>query len=143
MRFMVLSLVVALTGSSAYGTEQTPTLEKGHAMKMSHAHVGVKDLPGALRWLDLVWGARPGFQNERMAAVSFGTFTIFMDASSTDTPLTLGFDSKDCDADFDTVISRGGVALEAPADRPWGVRAAYIQGPGALKFEIEQVLPRK
>ena len=56
--------------------------------------------------------------------------------------MTVGFDSRNCDADFQRVTSRGGVALEEPTDRPWGVRAAYIQGPGALKFELEQMLPR-
>lgn len=28
--------------------------------------------------------------------------------------------------------------LEPPSNRAWGVRAAYVQGPGRLKFEIEE-----
>ena len=27
--------------------------------------------------------------------------------------------------------------MQAPSNRPWGARAAYLQGPGRLKFEIE------
>lgn len=109
-------------------------------MNISHVHVGVRDLPAALAWLDRVWEVRPTFQNERMASVPFGAFTIFFDVSTIDTPSTIGFDSKNCDADFRAVTSRGAAVLEAPSDRPWGVRAAYVQGPGALRFEIEQVL---
>ncbi|HEY0158288.1 MAG TPA: hypothetical protein VGF28_13480 [Thermoanaerobaculia bacterium] len=76
-----------------------------------------------------------------MASVPFGTLTVIFDASPADAPVTIGLDSKDCDADFHTLTSRGGVALSAPSDLPWNVRAAYIQGPGAIRFEIEQVLP--
>lgn len=110
-------------------------------MNVSHVHAGVKDLSAALSWLELVWEVSPTFQNERMASVPFGALTIFFDKAAADAPLTIGFDSENCDADFNAVTARGGVALEAPADRPWGVRAAYIQGPGAIRFEIEQLLP--
>lgn len=111
-------------------------------MKGSHVHLGVRDLPAALQWLDKVWQLRPTFQNERMATLPFGELTIILDASAADTSATVGFDSQSCDDDVRAIKSRGGVVLEEPMDRPWGVRAAYIQGPGALKFEIEQVLPR-
>jgi len=32
--------------------------------------------------------------------------------------------------------------IEAPQDRPWGARAAYLKGPGGLTVEIEQLLKR-
>jgi hypothetical protein len=112
-------------------------------MKGTHIHLGVKDLPAALQWLDRVWHLRPTFQDERMASLPFGELTIILDASAADTSATLGFDSQNCDEDFSTVVSRGGVALEEPADRPWGVRSASVQGPGALKFQIEQPLRRQ
>jgi predicted enzyme related to lactoylglutathione lyase len=112
-------------------------------VKGTHVHLGVRDLPGALQWLDTVWQLRPTFQNERMATLPFGEITIILDASAADTPATVGFESQNCDEDFRAIVARGGRALEPPADRPWGVRAAYIQGPGALKFEIEQALPRR
>ena len=112
-------------------------------MKGSHVHLGVKDLRAALQWLDTVWQLRPTFQNERMASLPFGELSIILDAAAADTVATVGFDSPNCDEDFRTVVSRGGVALEAPADSPWGVRSAYVQGPGALKFQIEQQLRRQ
>jgi predicted enzyme related to lactoylglutathione lyase len=142
MRLTLLLLLVAAS-TPMYANEKPAVPEKENTMNVSHVHAGVKDLPGALQWLDRVWNVRPTFQNERMASVPFGSFTVFFDVSATDTPLTLGFDSKDCDADFRAATARGGVALEPPTDRPWGVRAAYIQGPGTLKFEIEQVLPQQ
>ena len=115
---------------------------KGAPMLASHIHLAVKDLPGAVRWLDQVWNLKPTYRDERMASVPFGKFTIIFDASATDTATTIGFDSSNCDEDFRAVVSRGGVVLEAPADRAWGVRSAYVQGPGALRFEIEQPLRR-
>jgi hypothetical protein len=111
-------------------------------MRGSHVHLGVKDLPAALQWLDQVWQLQSTFQDDRMATLPFEELTIILDASAADTAATVGFDSQNCDDDCRAVKSRGGVALEKPKDRPWGVRSAYIQGPGALKFEAEQVLPR-
>ena len=109
-------------------------------MKLNHIHLGVRDLGGALAWLEKVWQLKPQFQNERMAMLSFGEFILILDAADADTPGTIGFESGNCDEDFRAVVERGAVALEPPSDRPWGVRCAYIQGPGRLKFEIEQPL---
>jgi catechol 2,3-dioxygenase-like lactoylglutathione lyase family enzyme len=112
-------------------------------MKGSHIHLGVKDLPKALEWLDKVWQLRATYRDERMATLPFGELTIILDASATDTSATVGFDSANCDEDFQAVRARGAVALEEPKDRPWGARSAYVQGPGRLKFEIDQPLRRK
>lgn len=109
-------------------------------MKLNHIHVGVRDLEGALDWLDRVWQLKPEFHNDRLATIPFGSFTLILDAAEADSPATIGFESEDCDRDFQAVLERGAVALEAPSNRPWGARAAYIQGPGRLKFEIEQPL---
>lgn len=106
-------------------------------MKLNHVHLGVRDLRGALEWFDRVWQLKPGFQNEKMATIEFGSFTLILDAGESDTVATIGFESEDCDRDFEAVVARGATVLEAPANKPWGVRAAYIQGPGQLKFEIE------
>ena len=111
-------------------------------MVASHIHLGVKNLAESVTWLDRVWHLQPTYRDDRIASVPFGNFTIILDASSTDTATTIGFDSSNCDEDFRAVTSRGGVAIERPTDRPWGVRSAYIQGPGALRFEIEQPLKR-
>jgi len=140
---LVLLLNIAVISHTyGAGNDSSPAQEKGPQMKGSHIHLGVKDLPAALQWLDKVWLLRPTFHNERMASLPFGEVTIILDASAADTTATVGFDSQNCDEDFRAVRSRGGIALEEPKDRPWGVRSAYIQGPGALKFEIEQMLPR-
>ena len=106
-------------------------------MKLNHIHVGVCDLTAALEWLDRVWKLKPQFHNERMATISFGSFILILDAAGVDSPATIGFESDDCDRDFKAVLERGAVALESPGNKAWGARAAYIQGPGKLKFEIE------
>ena len=106
-------------------------------MNLNHIHLGVRDLGTALNWLDRVWQLKPQFQNDRMATLCFGTFILILDAAETDSLATIGFESNDCDRDFRVVLERGAAALEPPSNRAWGVRAAYVQGPGSLKFEIE------
>jgi catechol 2,3-dioxygenase-like lactoylglutathione lyase family enzyme len=106
-------------------------------MTLNHIHVQVRDLKAAVDWFQTVLQVHPGFQNERMATLSFNSMTIIVDAGSVDAPATLGFESDDCDRDFLAVINRGAVALEPPANKEWGVRTAYFKGPGALKREIE------
>jgi predicted enzyme related to lactoylglutathione lyase len=138
-QILVLVLLLNVAAISHASADQ----EKGATMIGSHVHLGVKDLPAAVQWLDKVWQLRPTFQDERMASVRVGQMTIILEASVADTTATIGFASLNCDDDFRAVVSRGGIAIEEPRDRPWGARAAYIQGPGALKFEIEQILPRR
>ena len=140
MRQPALVLLIGVLAANVHGAAAIQ--RKGDSMVASHIHLGVKDLPAAVNWLGKVWQLQPTYRDERMASVPFGQFTIIFDVSPADTATTIGFDSTDCDSDFQAVVSRGGVALERPADRPWGVRSAYIQGPGALRFEIEQPLPR-
>lgn len=143
--FLLLIIVTAQAdtagGSETAIKESAATRETVAKMKGSHLHLSVKDLPAALRWLNDVWRLEPTFHNERMAVLPFGEISIILDASTSDTIATLGFDSQNCDGDFLTVKARGGRVIEEPRDRPWGVRSAYVQGPGALKFEIEQALP--
>ena len=106
-------------------------------MKLNHIHLGVRDLRTALDWLDRVWQLRPEFQNDRMATIQFGPFILILDAAQADSSATIGFESDDCDRDFRAVLERGAVALDPPSNRAWGVRAAYVRGPGRLTFEIE------
>jgi len=74
---LLLDIVVI---SYVYGTANatSPIPEKGTQMRGSHVHLGVKDLPAALQWLDKVWQLRPTFQNERMATLPFGDLTIIL-----------------------------------------------------------------
>ena len=109
-------------------------------MNLNHIHLGVRDLGATLDCLERIWELTPEFQNERMATIIFSAFTLILDAAESDTAAIIGFESDDCDRDFQAVVDRGADALEAPANKPWGVRAAYIKGPGGLKFEIEQPL---
>ena len=106
-------------------------------MRLNHIHVAVRDLSGALDWLDRVWQVKAQFQNDRMATLPFGAFILILDSADTDSLATIGFESEDCDQDFRAVVERGAVPLEPPSNKIWGVRCAYIQGPGRLKFEIE------
>lgn len=72
-----------------------------------------------------------------MATFSFGSLTLILDKANDDVSGTVGFESDDCDRDFQSVVERGAVAIEPPTNKAWGVRTAYFKGPDELKFEIE------
>ena len=110
-------------------------------MRFHHLHVAVRDLPDALDWLAKVWDTSPTFENGEMAVLSLHGASLILDAADEDGTATIGFASDDCDADYRLASERGAETLEAPDDRAWGVRAAYLRGPGRITFEIEQDLP--
>ena len=111
-------------------------------MRFNHLHVSVRDLPGALDWLSNVWDVRPSFQDGGgMATLSLHGASLILDASDEDGAATIGFESDNCDEDYRLATERGAEPLEEPEDRSWGVRAAYLRGPGRITFEIEQSLP--
>jgi hypothetical protein len=109
-------------------------------MTLNHVHISVCDLEAAIQWIREVWLAEPTFTSGRMAVVPFGPFTVILDRSDRDSLATLGFLSADCDADYNNVVRRGAVPLEPPTNRDWGARAAYLRGPGAITFEIEETM---
>ena len=109
-------------------------------MRANHIHVGVRDLSAAVGWLDRVWELKPVFQIPQMAIYAVGDFSLFVDAADHDSCATVGFVSDDCDRDYGRVIRRGAETVSAPEDKPYGSRAGYVKGPGALTFEIEQPL---
>jgi len=111
-------------------------------MRMSHVHCRVRNLQAAIRWFERVWQIGPVFNNERMARVPFGDLGVILDAAPDDSIVTIGFDSKDCGADYRSITSRGAQPIEAPQDRPWGARAVNLRGRGGLTLEIEQLLNR-
>ena len=109
-------------------------------MHFNHIHLKVRDLPAAIAWMRDVWKVTPDFENDRMASLPLGSFWLFLDRADEDTTATVGFETDDCDRDYKALANRGAKGLEEPADRPWGARTAYIQGPGRLRFELEQAL---
>src|SRR5262249_19699655 len=106
-------------------------------MTLNHIHLRVRDLNAAVSWFETIMQIRPAFQNERMATFSLDAMTLIFDVDIDDVSATVGFESDDCDRDFQVVVERGATALEPPTNKAWGVRTAYFKGPGALKFEIE------
>ena len=106
-------------------------------MNLNHVHFQVRDLKVAVEWFRTILEVDPGFQNDRMATFSLGSMTVIVDAGSMDSPVTLGFESDDCDRDFLAVVNRGAVAIEPPNNKDWGVRTAYFKGSGGIKCEIE------
>ena len=112
-------------------------------MTLNHVHFQVRDLDAAVAWFASVLELQPGFHNERIATFIFDAMTIIIDAGPVDSPATLGFESDDCDRDFQAVVARGAVHIEAPVDKEWGVRTAYFKGPGAIKCEIEGPVPSR
>jgi predicted enzyme related to lactoylglutathione lyase len=111
-------------------------------MDGNHFHVFVRDLAGTLTWFDRVWNTQPTYRGEEMAVLEFGSVLLVLDQDDDETFTTIGYASADCDADFRTVVDRGAEVVEEPADRSWGVRVAYLKGPGRMILELEQELPK-
>ena len=109
-------------------------------MWLNHFHVNVRDLKGAILWFEKVWGIKPVYESDGMASFNQAGFTFILDVADNDALSTIGFNSDNCDLDFQNVISKGATVIEKPSDKPWGVRAAYIKGPGKITLEIEQLL---
>lgn len=111
-------------------------------MQLNHFHVYLRDLPGAIDWFQRICDARLVYRGERMASLSLGGLQLLLDEDKEDAKITIGFASEDCDAEFKTALGRGADVVEPPTDRAWGVRAAYLRGPGAVTVELEQPLKR-
>ena len=94
-------------------------------------------------WLARVWKSKPVYLDKDMAVVPFGPVTVIFDRARRDSTATLAYSSRNCDADYRIALKRGARPIEPPKDRVYGIRSAYLKGPGALTFEIEQTLPRK
>jgi len=106
-------------------------------MKLNHIHLRVRDLAGAVEWLDRVWGAKASFQNEQLASVPVEPIMLILDRAEQETDTIIGFESEDCDRDFQRMVERGAEAESEPSNKRWGARSAYLKGPGLAKFEIE------
>jgi len=111
-------------------------------MEGNHVHVFVRDLAGALAWFARIWAVEPTYRVERMAVFQFGPILLVLDQEDEETVTTIGYATADCDADFRTVVGRGAQVIEEPADRSWGVRVAYLKGPGRITLELEQELSK-
>jgi predicted enzyme related to lactoylglutathione lyase len=132
---MFLAIGLGLLGADAVPAQRaTP---EGEKLEIGHMHLGVKDIPSALAWFDRVFQWKPTFQDERMAVLPVKPIGIILDRADHDAVATLGFQSTNVDADYLRLIGRGAVSLEAPNDKPYGVRGAYIKGPGSLTIELE------
>jgi predicted enzyme related to lactoylglutathione lyase len=112
-------------------------------VELNHIHVYVQDLSPAIEWFQRICDARLTYRGEEMASLTVGPLQMLLDIADEDARITIGFATKDCDADFAAVVAKGAAVIEPPTDRPWGVRAAYLRGPGKVTVELEQMLPRK
>jgi len=132
---MCLAAGLGLLGADVSVPQQAGT--QGEKLQVAHIHLGVKDIPSALAWFERVFQWKPVFQNERMAILPVKPMGVILDKSENDAVATLGFQSNDVDSDYQRLVGRGAVSLEAPNDKPYGVRGAYIKGPGSLTIELE------
>ena len=110
----------------------------GKIMQIVHVHVYVSDRPKAVEWLKTVWDAKPDEEDHEMSLFTFGSTQLVINDVEEDVPATIAFGSKSCDQDYEDVIARGAMSIQEPQDQPWGVRTAFVQGPGKLTFEIEE-----
>ena len=152
LRFIVILCLFAWTlVSPVHAKDGSPMLvngkERAHVHKagtteLNHVHLNVRDLTAAKEWLEKIWNVEPTYSDEKIATFHFNSFSLILDTDTEDSVATVGFKSNDCDAAYADVIARGAIALEPPANKSYGLRAAYVKGPGKLKFEIEGPLKK-
>ena len=111
-------------------------------IQISHVHLFVKDRPEAVRWLKEIWGTVPDAEDHEMSLFSFGSTQIVVNDSDEDIQAIIAFESTDCVQDYDQLIGRGAVSISAPKAMPWGVKSAFVQGPGKITFEVEEPMQR-
>jgi hypothetical protein len=99
----------------------------------------VHDPAAAARWFAGILKVQPHIDDDGVR-VELGGFHVALRGSSTETVSTLGLNGRDCDADYAEVVQRGAEPISPPAGRPWGIRAAYVKGPGALVVEFAWLL---
>jgi hypothetical protein len=103
--------------------------------QIAHVHVFVSDRPAAVEWLMTVWEAEPVAEDHEMSLFIFGSTQLVINDVADDIPSTVEFTSDNCDRYYRDVVARGAVSVDPPEDMPWGVRAAFVQGPGKLTFD--------
>ena len=109
-------------------------------MKISHVHLSFLDLKSAIQWMKVLLNKEPGYQNDGMAVFSFENIDYVFDNGNSDTEVTIALVSKNCESDFQSLSQRGVETVELPTAQPWGVKTAYLKGPGKVTFEIEESL---
>jgi uncharacterized glyoxalase superfamily protein PhnB len=77
-----------------------------------------------------------------MAEIDFYGTALVLDRSAQDSHVSLAIRVDSCDTWFKRLTERGAKALEAPESQPWGMRAAYLKGPGNIAVELEEKLAR-
>src|SRR5262249_50516859 len=77
-------------------------------MTISHTQARVKARAGGVAWFKSVCDVASSFPDARMAVFEFGAFTLILDSAPEDSMVTLGFQSDDCDADFQRLVEHGG-----------------------------------
>jgi len=113
---------------------------RGTNMQIAHVHIYVSDRPSAVEWFRTVWEAVPDAEDHEMALFTFGSTQLVINDVEEDIQSTIAFTSESCDRDYEKVIARGAISSHEPEDKPWGVRAAFVQGPGRITIEIEEKL---
>jgi len=107
-------------------------------MQLTHLHVGVRDLPRAKRWFQDILTCEPSLATPKLASFALGAVAVVLEAADDDLPITLAITAQSCDATHAELVRRGATSMTAPSDKPWGVRSAYLQGPGRITLEIEE-----
>ena len=63
-------------------------------------------------------GFNLAFETTKWRPFPFNSMTLILDAATDDVSATVGFESDDCDRDFETVVARDAIAVEPPTSKP-------------------------
>ncbi len=97
--------------------------------------LSVKDLDASLRFYRDVLGAEVVRLRSDFAAVQLGPTELFL-SSGAGAPALCCVRVEDADALFAVYRERGAAIVEAPEDRPWGIREFTVRDPDGHRFRI-------
>lgn len=109
-------------------------------MQCSHIHLMFRDYQNACAVFRKIFRQKPSFSNERMSVYKIGVLELIIDSSRNDSSAILGFEVKNCRREYARLKRMGLVPIEPPSEKPWGVRNAYLKGPGKVIVEVEEMI---
>ncbi len=124
-------------------------------VELTHIIHYVKDIPKALKFYEEAFALKPKFVHEsgQYAEVDTGaTALAFASEAAGDFNLPDGYIHNDLDraplgceiclttpdvqGSYERALDKGGTAVAAPTEKPWGQTVAYVRDPNGVLVEI-------
>lgn len=106
-------------------------------MKLSHLHIGLKDLNAAVVWFRQIFDLSPVEHIPGMAVYRFDDVDIVIHEGAEDIAMTIALKCTDCKKSYADALLKGAQARTPPRDKG-GTIGADVFGPGRLVIEFDE-----